>query len=79
MAKKIKFRPVTRLKKLICPFCEGTRVPSYKESLVIGRFLSERGRIIGRDRTGVCPKHQKRLAIEIKRARHLALLPFVSR
>lgn len=53
--------------------------PDYKdlESLQIG--LSPKMRMIGRFTTGVCQKHQKRLAMAIKRARHLALLPFDSR
>lgn len=79
MAKKVKFRPTKRLKKLNCPFCESKKEALYTEPDIIGKFLSERGRIIGRDRTGVCPKHQKKLAIAIKRARHLALISFVSR
>lgn len=53
--------------------------PDYKdlESLQIG--LSAKNRIVSRITTGVCQKHQKRLAVEIKRARHLALLPFDGR
>lgn len=52
-------------------------MPSYKEVEVLGRFLTERGRIVPRSRTFVCPKHQRRLTAEIKRARYLAFLPFV--
>ena len=49
---------------------------TYKDPNVLGRFVSEQGYIIGRDRTGLSQKQQRRLAREIKRARHLALLPF---
>jgi small subunit ribosomal protein S18 len=61
-----------------CFFCKEKVEPSFKEVANLSRFMSDRGRIIGRDRTGVCAKHQRKIAREIKRARHLALLPFVS-
>lgn len=61
-----------------CPFCKGNQEPDYKEIDILRRYLSERGRILGKDITGVCAKHQRRVAKGIKRARHLALLPFVS-
>jgi small subunit ribosomal protein S18 len=43
---------------------------------MLRRFLSERGKIKGRRKSGTCAKHQRRLAIAIKRARHLALIPY---
>ena len=61
-----------------CPFCKEKREPHFKDVAVLSRYLSERGRIISRARTGICAKHQRQIAREIKRARHLALLPFVS-
>lgn len=61
-----------------CFFCKEKTEPVFKEVANLSRFLSERGRIVGRDRSGMCAKHQRRLTIEIKRARHLALLPFVA-
>lgn len=61
-----------------CGFCKQDQEPNYQDVAVLSRYLSERGRIVGRDRTGVCAKHQRRLAVAIKRARHMALLPFVS-
>jgi len=61
-----------------CPFCKGNKEPDYKEIDALRRYLSERGRILGKDITGVCAKHQRRVAKGIKRVRHLALLPFVS-
>jgi small subunit ribosomal protein S18 len=42
------------------------------------RFLTDRGKIKSRRKTGTCSKHQRRLAIAVKRARHLALLPFTA-
>lgn len=60
-----------------CLFCKESLPISYKEWEILARFVSDRGRIISRTRSGVCNKHQRRLATGIKRARHLALLPFV--
>jgi small subunit ribosomal protein S18 len=44
----------------------------------VERFITERGKIVPRRLSGVCSKHQKRLAVAIKRARYLALVPFVA-
>lgn len=57
-----------------CPFCVDKKNPSFAEYEVLGRFLSERGKILNRLRSGVCAKHQRKLAKEIKRARFLSLL-----
>lgn len=65
-----------RIKK-VCLFCQEKSVPSYTDSLTLRKFMSDRGKIVAKARTGACSKHQKRLTTEIKRARHLALLPFV--
>ena len=53
-------------------------IPDYKNYKELRRFLTSRGKIVARNRSGLSQKMQKRLAKEIKRARHLALLPFVS-
>jgi small subunit ribosomal protein S18 len=50
----------------------------YKNPEGLKRFMTERGNIIARERTGLANKQQRRLAREVKRARHLALLPFVT-
>lgn len=60
-----------------CFFCQSTTEADYKKVEELRRFITDRGKIISRGRSGVCAKHQRRLAQEIKRARHLALLPFV--
>ena len=52
--------------------------PDYKQVEVLEKFVSDRGKISPRSRTGLSAKNQKRLAIAVKRARHLALLPFVA-
>lgn len=59
-----------------CPFCERGIIPSYKEYNVLKSYLSDRAKILGSDRTGVCTRHQRQLSQEVKRARHLGLLPF---
>lgn len=59
-----------------CPFCKQKKSPDYKEAEVLKAYLTERGKILGKDRTGLCSKHQRRVAVQIKRARFLALLPF---
>jgi len=61
-----------------CFFCKGKKTPDYKEPEVLRKFTSERGKILGRDISGVCMSHQRKLTFAIKRARHLAYLPFVS-
>jgi small subunit ribosomal protein S18 len=62
-----------------CLFCEEKKTPWFSETEVLQRFMTERGKIIARVRSGVCAKHQRRLTASIKHARHLALLPFVVR
>lgn len=52
---------------------------SYKNYEELSRFLNDRARIIGRSKTGLSPKQQRRLTREIKRARFLGLLPFKAR
>jgi small subunit ribosomal protein S18 len=61
-----------------CFFCEQkiTHI-DYKQTDMLWRFLTDRGKIRPRRQTGTCAKHQRQLAIAIKRARHLAMLPFV--
>ncbi|MBX3062537.1 MAG: 30S ribosomal protein S18 [Anaerolineae bacterium] len=61
----------------VCIFCtEKIKVISYKDGGFLSRFLTENGKIRPRRQTGVCARHQRRLAVAVKRARHLALLPF---
>ncbi|MCK4966014.1 30S ribosomal protein S18 [bacterium] len=63
----------------ICRFCEEKVVYiDYKDEKKITKFTTEQGKIIPRRISGNCAKHQKELAAAIKRARHLALIPFVA-
>lgn len=72
--------PRTRFfRKKICRFCsEKVILIDYKDTERLSRFLTEKGKIIGRRITGNCAKHQHALARSIKRARHAALLPFLA-
>jgi small subunit ribosomal protein S18 len=61
----------------ICQFCaEKNTVIDYKQVDLLRRFVTEEGKIRPRRQTGTCARHQRALAVEIKRARHVALLPF---
>jgi small subunit ribosomal protein S18 len=64
--------------KVNCFFCKEKKEPDYKNIPSLERFTTDRGKIIARSWTGLCQKHQRRLTRAIKRARFLALLPFVS-
>ena len=62
-----------------CPYCrEKIDHVDYKDVSMLRRFMSERGKIRSRRITGACRRHQSQLAQAIKRARELALLPYVS-
>jgi small subunit ribosomal protein S18 len=66
-------------KPKVCAFCveKNARI-DYKQADVLRRYVTERGKIRPRRQTGMCAKHQRRMAMAIKRARHLALLPYSS-
>ena len=64
-------------KRKVCSFCVAhVETIDYKDPTMLRRYISDRGKIEPRRRTGTCAKHQRALAMAIKRARHLALLPF---
>ncbi len=66
-------------RKKVCSFCvDKVEIIDYKDIARLRRFLSERAKILPRRVTGTCAHHQRELTIAIKRARHLALLPYVS-
>ena len=71
-------RRFTRRRK-VCAFClEKAKTINYKDVPTLRRYLTDRGKIKSRRKTGTCSKHQRRLAIAVKRARHVALLPFTA-
>jgi len=65
-------------KKKICKFCAQKMKIDYKEADTLRRFITERGKILPRRITGTCAKHQRALALAIKQARSIALLPYVA-
>lgn len=60
-----------------CFFCTEKKEPWYDDIEVLRRYMTDRGKIIGRARSGICAKHQRRLSLAIKYGRHVSLLPFV--
>jgi small subunit ribosomal protein S18 len=61
----------------ICQFCADKNISiDYKQIDMLRRFVTEDGKIRPRRQTGTCATHQRKLALAIKRARHIALLPF---
>lgn len=67
-----KVRPVSTK----CVYCETKSSPDYKNYELLLKYLSDRGRIYSRDRSGICAKHQRKMAQEIQKTRFLGLLPF---
>ena len=62
-----------------CPFCtQKVKYIDYKTADQLRRYLTDHGKIKARRKIGTCAKHQRRLALAIKRARHVALLPFTT-
>lgn len=70
-------RPFGR--KKVCAYCKNKELfIDYKDARVLRQFISERGKITPRRISGACARHQREIAIALKRARNLALLPFAS-
>ena len=66
-------------RRKVCAFCvDHVREIDYKDVAKLRRYLSDRGKIEPRRKTGTCAKHQRFLTIALKRARHLALLPYTA-
>ena len=68
-----------RKRKKVCAYCvDKVEHIDYKDTAKLRRYLSERGKILPRRTTGICAAHQRQLTVAIKRARHIALLPYVT-
>ena len=68
-----------RMKKKVCVFCvDKVENIDYKDTAKLRRYVTERGKIVPRRISGNCAKHQRQLTTAIKRARQIALLPFVA-
>lgn len=74
------FRRRPRTQRVIstggCSFCLSKLNPHYTRIEALQVYLTDRGKIVSRGRSGLCARHQRRLAQAVKRARHLALLPY---
>lgn len=66
-------------RRKVCPFCadKNARI-DYKNPAMIKRFVTERGKIVPRRISGMCAKHQRAVALAIRRARHIALIPYAA-
>lgn len=74
------FQRNTRFKRKVCRFChDKNAVIDYKDVRLMEQFITDRGKILPRRVTGTCAKHQRGIAQAIKRARILALVPFVEK
>jgi small subunit ribosomal protein S18 len=72
-------RPQHRRRRKVCQFCvDKAQSIDYKDTVKLHRFMSERSKILPRRTTGVCAPHQRQLMLAIKRARQIALLPYVT-
>lgn len=72
-------RETTPQVKKICYFCSNKiSTVDYKDTQTLRRFMSPHAKILSHARTGTCPKHQRMVSTALKRARHMALLPFVA-
>ncbi len=71
-------RPMKR--RRVCAFCadKTNTAIDYKDTNKLGKYITERGKILPRRISGTCAKHQRKLTVAIKRARHLALLPYTN-
>ena len=68
-----------RRHRKVCTFClERVEHIDYKETSRLRRYLSDRAKILPRRMTGTCARHQRALTVALKRARHMALLPFTA-
>ena len=66
-------------RRKVCVFCsDSNQVIDYKDVNLLKKYVSERGKILPRRITGNCAKHQRELTVAIKRARHVALMPYVN-
>ncbi len=73
---RMRRRPVRRRRK-VCAFCEDSNlVIDFKDVNTLKKYISERGKILPRRITGSCAKHQRAVTLAVKRARHVALLPY---
>ena len=66
-----------RRRKKVCVFCGKEKTIDYKDAATLKKYVSERGKILPRRITGTCAKHQRAITLAVKRARHVAIMPYV--
>ena len=68
-----------KMRKKVCPLCANKDlVLDYKNADVMKKFINDKGKILPRRATGACAKHQRDITLEVKRARHIAVLPYTT-
>ena len=72
----MKWKGNIRRRKKVCVFCGKDNEIDYKDTAKLKRYVSESGKILPRRITGTCAKHQRALTAAVKRARHVALMPY---
>ena len=65
-------------RKKVCVFCGKEKALDYKDVATLKKYVSERGKILPRRITGNCARHQRALTVAVKRARHVALMPYTA-
>ncbi|MBO5783648.1 MAG: 30S ribosomal protein S18 [Clostridia bacterium] len=72
-------RPIKKGRRKVCQFCvDKVEYIDYKDIAKLRKYMSERAKILPKRATGTCAKHQRMLTEAIKRARQVALLPYIS-
>ena len=68
-----------KMRKKVCPLCANKElVLDYKKAEQKRKFINDKGKILPRRATGACAKHQRDITLEVKRARHIAVLPYTT-
>ena len=68
-----------KMRKKVCPLCANKDlVLDYKNAEQLKKFINDTGKILPRRATGACAKHQRDITLEVKRARHIAVLPYTT-
>ena len=71
-------RPNKKGRKKVCAFCMAKKESiDYKDVATLKKYITEKGKILPKRMTGTCSRHQRELAVAVKRARQMALLPYI--
>ena len=74
----VRRRNTMHRRKKVCVFCGKEKTLDYKDVATLKKYVSERGKILPRRITGNCARHQRALTVAVKRARHVALMPYTA-